>query len=122
LTFPDLFKLCEQPDTIVHQAKMNPNGLTFTRWLVGDLRINWGQIRKKVDDIQLNAEKDEVFWHFGSSGHFSVKSLYKAMTANDAGPYHKMIWKGKIPSKIKIFLWLIMNNAILTKDNMIRRK
>ena len=32
------------------------------------------------------------------------------------------IWKGKIPAKIKIFLWLVANNAILTRDNMIRRK
>jgi hypothetical protein len=34
----------------------------------------------------------------------------------------RKIWKGNIPAKIKIFLWLVANNAILTKDNMIRRK
>jgi hypothetical protein len=36
-------------------------------------------------------------------------------------PYHQNIWKGNIPTKIKMFLWLILNNAILTKDNMIKR-
>jgi len=33
-----------------------------------------------------------------------------------------MVWKAKIPAKIKIFLWLVLNNAILTKDNLIKRK
>jgi len=32
------------------------------------------------------------------------------------------IWKAKIPLKIKNFMWLIYNNAILTKDNLIKRK
>jgi hypothetical protein len=34
----------------------------------------------------------------------------------------KKIWKGKIPAKIKIFMWLMTNEAILTKDNLIKRK
>jgi len=53
---------------------------------------------------------------------FSDKSLYNGFTVNDAGPSFKYIWKGKIPAKIKIFLWLMENNAVLTKDNMIKRK
>lgn len=51
-----------------------------------------------------------------------MKSLYNALTVTDSGLYHKKIWKGKIPAKIKIFLWLIWNGAILTKDNMVKRK
>lgn len=35
-------------------------------------------------------------------------------------PY-KIIWKAKIPLKVKIFLWFICHNAILTKDNVLRR-
>lgn len=37
------------------------------------------------------------------------------------GTYHKNIWKGKIPAKIKIFLLLMTNDAILTKDNLLKR-
>lgn len=32
------------------------------------------------------------------------------------------IWKAKIPLKVKIFLWLVEQNAILTKDNLIKWK
>lgn len=51
-----------------------------------------------------------------------MKSVYNALTSSDSGPYHKKIWKSKIPAKIKIFLWLLLNNAVLTKDNLLRRK
>lgn len=69
-----------------------------------------------------NAMKNFVKWKFGCNGRFSVKSVYNALTMNDTGPYHIKIWKGKIRAKIKIFLWMTLNNAILTKDNMIKRK
>jgi hypothetical protein len=28
----------------------------------------------------------------------------------------------KFPQKIKIFIWLMTNNVVLTKDNMLKRK
>jgi hypothetical protein len=90
-------------------------------WLVGDLRSSWGKILSEVKHLHLVNSNDLVQWKFSSKGHFSVKSVYKAMTTSDNGPYHQNIWKGRIPAKIKTFLWLVMNNAILTKDNMIRR-
>ena len=40
---------------------------------------------------------------------------------NDYGFYHKRIWKDKIPAKIKIFLWLLSCNALVTKDNLQKR-
>jgi len=64
---------------------------------------------------------DVVIWKFGGKGHFTVKSVYNALTSNDNGLYEKKIWKGKIPAKIKIFLWMVLNNAILTNYNMIKR-
>ena len=106
ILFPELFKICEQPELTVFHLKSDINSMTFTRWLVDDLRVDWLTILSKLDDIQLPDERDVIKWRFGTNGKFSVKSVYKAMTINDVGPYHKMIWKGKIPSKIKIFLWL----------------
>jgi len=85
------------------------------------LRLGWDKILRDAANFQLVPEKDLIQWKFGNNGHFSVKSVYKTLTISDANPYHMKIWKRKIPAKIKIFLWLIMNNAILTKDNMITR-
>jgi hypothetical protein len=77
---------------------------------------------RDVDKVRLKDDNDLVLWQLGGKGKFSVSSVYNALSTNDSGPYHKMIWKGKIPAKIKNFLWLVTNNAILTKDNLIKRK
>jgi hypothetical protein len=34
---------------------------------------------------------------------------------------HKIIWKLKVPLKIKIFLWYVQQGALLTKDNLSKR-
>jgi hypothetical protein len=43
-------------------------------------------------------------------------------TKNDDGSSFSHIWKAKIPLEIKIFTWLMENNAVLTKDNMTKGK
>lgn len=57
--------------------------------------------------FRLIVEPDVIMWKFGNNNKFSVKSIYNALTVNDAGPTYRNIWKGKIPNKIKVFLWLI---------------
>ena len=56
---------------------------------------------RDISNIQLGNEKDIVLWKFGNKGQFTLKSVYNALTINDAGSYHKKIWKGKVPAKIK---------------------
>lgn len=58
----------------------------------------------------------------GRLGLFSVKSMYKSLCNQEVENPLNQIWKAKIPLKIKIFMWLIFNNAILTKDNLVKRK
>jgi hypothetical protein len=41
------------------------------------------------------------------------------MTRDDNGRAYNMIWKAKIPLNIKIYIWMVAQKAILTKDNMI---
>ena len=47
--------------------------------------------------------------------------MYDALTKESNGESFKHIWKARIPYKITIFLWLVENNAVLTKDNLIRK-
>jgi hypothetical protein len=105
--FSDLFKLCMQPNISVHQMKMNPQSVRFTRCLIDDLRLGCDKILETVDRTDFMPGNDMTKWKFGSNGYFTVKSVYKALTISDSRPNHKKIWKGKIPVKIKIFLWLV---------------
>ena len=72
--------------------------------------------------VNFTSDHDSVVWKVEITGRFSVKSVYNAMASDDSGHSYSKIRKSKIPTKIKIFLWLLLNNAILTKDNLIKRK
>jgi hypothetical protein len=120
--FPDLYKMTQQPDITLAKVKLNPGSLTFSRWLVGEWKKQWDSVLSDMNNIFLKDSANIVKWSLSSKGLFTVRSMYNALTSNDSGPYHKKVWKSKIPAKIQIFLWLVLNNAILTKDNMIKRK
>jgi hypothetical protein len=53
---------------------------------------------------------------------FNVKSVYERLTQRDEGQTFKRVWKAKLLAKIKTFMWLVEQKAILTKDNMIKRQ
>jgi hypothetical protein len=47
--------------------------------------------------------------------------VYEHLTIGDVGTDYKKVWSAKMPTKIKIFMWLIEQDAILTKDNLLKR-
>jgi zinc-binding in reverse transcriptase len=56
-------------------------------------------------------------------GIFSTHSLYIWLEFGGiSNPQFIHTWKAPIPLKIKIFLWLVQQNRILTKDNLIKRR
>ena len=65
--------------------------------------------------------KDIPLWQWNRSKTFTTKSVYDYLTRDCIRNPFCHIWKARIPYKIKIFLWLLENNAILTKDNLIKR-
>ena len=65
---------------------------------------------------------DVISWMSKKNGIFTVKSVYNALTLNETGNNYRMLWEGRITAKIKILLWLLKNNAVLTKDNLIKRQ
>jgi hypothetical protein len=90
--------------------------------LFDELRVCWNNILHDTTTFLLSDNADTFIWNIGKKGRFTVKSVYDALTSPSTGRYHKHIWKGKIPEKIKIFLWLLTNDAILTRDNLRKKK
>uniref|UniRef100_A0A8R7TBU0 Reverse transcriptase zinc-binding domain-containing protein n=1 Tax=Triticum urartu TaxID=4572 RepID=A0A8R7TBU0_TRIUA len=70
--------------------------------------------------LSLNGSPDQVIWKL-SKGGFTTKSVYEWLEKDLLGPNYKLIWKAKIPLKIKIFLWQLFQNAIPTRDNLCKR-
>jgi hypothetical protein len=69
----------------------------------------------------LGQQKDKPLWIWGKHKKFSVKSMYAHLCRGEPGDANKRIWKAEISLKIKVFMWLLNKNAILTKDNMIKK-
>jgi len=98
---PILFELCECKDVSVEKIRSGEVHITFRRWLLIELRSRWEEIWCDASSFILVNEPDKIIWTLEKNQKFSVKSAYNALTSNDAGIYHKKIWKGKIPAKIK---------------------
>ena len=58
--------------------------------------------------------KDQV--ELGKRAGF-LRNMCRHLCRSEYGMSYKAIWKAKIPLKIKNFMWLAMQDAILTKDN-----
>jgi hypothetical protein len=110
---PELYTLCEQEEVTVDRVKNGEIQISFRRWLPTELRNVWDKIWSLVVAFPLTENPDKILWKWDKKGKFTVKSMYNALTEGDNGIYHKHIWKGKIPPKIKFFMWLVSNEAIL---------
>lgn len=60
LLYPDLFNMCEQQNILVSQFMVNPQLITFSRWLVGIWRLNWESVLHDVSKIQLSEGEDII--------------------------------------------------------------
>ena len=77
---------------------------------------------RRLIEVQLSDQPDSIQWKLTTNGRFTVKSFY--MDLINSGPLSRSvhIWKVKIPLRIKIFMWFVHKQVILTKDNLIKRR
>ena len=65
-------------------------------------------------------QEDKMIWSANPSGKFKVSSLFKYKEKGNQ-PFWTKAWiKGLIP-KINIFYWIMLQNKILTLDNLQKR-
>ncbi|CAL1362037.1 unnamed protein product [Linum trigynum] len=78
---------------------------------------------------------DKLIWHFTADGVFSVKSAYHLAVDLDRRrggwrssvswmdkPSWIRVWEVKIPPKLKVFVWQILNRALPTMEALIEKK
>ena len=118
---PILYDLCHDKLASVYHVLTVDGRLNFRRWLPPILFENWINILGDVYKFSFDNIDDVVTWKWSKYGFFSTKSMYNHLTSDESGPKFSHIWKAKIPYKIKIFCWLAEKNAILTKENLVKR-
>lgn len=94
-------------------------------------QINDWEITRVADFFSLIGQfkgtqegDDELWWQDTEKGAFKVGKTYKKMNNNNQlitnWPW-KNIWKTKIPYKVACFVWLLSKEAVLTKENLMKR-
>jgi hypothetical protein len=79
----------------------------------------WYALEAIAKSICLSDETDSLIWQYNSSGVYSASSLYAIINYRGITPiFIPVVWKIVIPPRIHVFLWLIMHNKIMTRDNM----
>ena len=120
--FPVLYNIVRRKDAYVRMVlSMTPLNVAFRRSLVDVNLQAWHDVVAMVADVQLTNQRDRFMWGLHQNGLFSVKSMYRALLGAEAVPYSILIWKLKLPLKIKVFLWYLYKGVVLTKDNLVRR-
>ena len=73
----------------------------------------------KVIPIPFSHIEDKVIWGYSQDGNFTLRSATLVMIKALTHPRSKLlnwIWRLKLLPKIKIFLWLVIRNALSTSD------
>jgi len=120
--YPSLYKIMRHPHaTVASVLATRPLNLYFRRALVGNKLVEWQNLLAQIAHIQLVGGSDTFKWNLTISGSFTVRSLYLHCLDTQPPFRHKLIWKLKIPLKIKIFLWFLQKGILLTKDNLVKK-
>jgi hypothetical protein len=87
--------------------------------LTGDNLQSWYDSVSKIAHVRLNEREDVFRWGLHQNGIFNVHIMYNGMTTSSIW-HNRLLWKLKLPPKIKTFLWYLNKGVTLTKDNLVR--
>jgi hypothetical protein len=116
--YPHLYRIeRHKHDTVASMFKSVPLNISFRRSLSEVNLQSWYDLVSKIAHVRLN-EREVVFrWGLHQNGIFKVRTMYDAMTIW----HNKLLWKLKLPLKIKKKLWYLNKGVTLTNDNLARR-
>jgi len=96
--------------------------------LEGELTDEWESYRHWLIDagITLSKEQDELRWIGGDcTGILSTRNVYNALAAelwqNINGGVQRRIWTWDCSQKIKLFPCLLIEEKLLTWNNLLKR-
>ncbi|WJZ91342.1 hypothetical protein VitviT2T_010423 [Vitis vinifera] len=77
-------------------------------------------LMRSLDDLYLShSVPDARLWPLSSSGLFSVKSFFLALSQSSGSPQNfpsKFVWNSQVPFKVKSSVWLVAHKKVNTND------
>uniref|UniRef100_A0A8I6XL94 Reverse transcriptase zinc-binding domain-containing protein n=1 Tax=Hordeum vulgare subsp. vulgare TaxID=112509 RepID=A0A8I6XL94_HORVV len=121
LRFPGLFAICAAPTILVSEAALADRWhFEFFRSFGPAEVLEWNSMREVVP-LPLSPEPDSVSSSLSPSGEFSVSSAYQALCRRPVLPWLSPLWKAPMPMKIKIFVWQLLRDRLLSGTEVLKR-
>lgn len=77
----------------------------------------------QMQGVYLTQGQDSLSWQWTPHGSYSANSVYKIMIGTGKIRYRfTQVWKLKIPPKVRLFIFFLLQGKLLTRDVLIRRK
>ena len=122
LQYPSLYSIVQRRDAYVATILQSiPLNIHFRSTLVGIGWEAWLHLVSRLMEVQLSQQPDQLCWKLTRSGELTVKSMYIDVINSSTIPSSEYVRKVKIPLKIKVFMWFVHKQVILTKDNLAKR-
>jgi hypothetical protein len=124
IIFWDLYVLVNEHNKSIQELWDGTNlKCTFRRTVDHRLLQRWYDLKSIAESLYLNDEENSVIWKFETKGVYSVSSLYAIVNFRGVMPVHiPAVWRVKVQPRVHVFLWLLANNKLLTRDNLAKKQ
>ncbi|XP_020102988.1 uncharacterized protein LOC109720350 [Ananas comosus] len=125
--FPEVYELLDSNPMLIKDCfrrddwnwtKILGDESIFTPGLGPDI----SSLKDRVSSFKIEHKLDKIGWRWCSNDLFSVKSVYRMLSDGGTRDGHtNLIWKLRIPLKVKVLCWLVLKKRLLTTDNFVKR-
>jgi hypothetical protein len=103
--FPNLFNIVHNKSALVADVFSDMNfNLSFRRTIMGIKLVEWHNLLNLLTTVTLNPSRDNFVWDDHKNGIFLFQSIYHLLMNNPNNNWSKMLWRLKLPLKIKVFV------------------
>lgn len=124
LEFPSLYDLCNDKNCLVSDCWAGDGWRVEFRRPLGDSDYReWEKLVSMLYWHRLNNGSDHFCWLLEKSGKYTVRSMYRRLVFR--GVVNKRmakLWKSKLPNKLKVFFWLVVQDKLQTGVNLKKRE
>lgn len=125
--YPSLYQIASNKECFVNQCRINNVWSPLFRRNFNDWELNdlFSLLSTLADYRTEELHSDKMVWGNSKEGQYTVKGNYYLMCSQNGllnnWPW-KHVWKIRLPPKVTCFTWLALNDAILTQDNLCKKK
>jgi len=124
LLFPTVYSYCRVKNVTVNQSFVEGElSFDFRRTFSLEDIQEWEDLNQLVQDVPLNRDPDQVIWVLEKSKTYTIKSMYRFLTFRGViNKRFQQLWRSKLPMKLKVFMWLALQNRLQTGTALEEKK